>query len=664
MSHEPLYQTEIQKAVSGTDPELLNSLLLIRYLSAVPDAAQRWGGALSAQDCGTLWRTIAEGACRPDGRMLSVIKYALDRIKPELPFAPDLSGCLNSPDSAEDATLKVLVQQLDRLPARSGILTSIFEDGQRSVCVPASCSGDFYTPVQIVRWMAELLDIKRGGSLYDPCCGSGAMLYGAALSLPGKKLQLYGQALDPKSFFICRMNLLLRGFSANLGNRPANTLSEDLHADRTFDFILTNPPFNLSGWREGSAAHRDPPWPYGYPPRNNANFAWLQHNLRHLSPAGRAVILLPNGTLTTRNPAEREIRKRILLDGWVEAILALPSGLFHGTRVPCCAWVINRNTHRDTVLLVDARQADFSAPEGRRKTAALLHRYRKEGRLKDSEWYATPPIAEITRQESILSPNLYTRPKKLLQPSLRQLSDAFNASADALCARISSSSLCKSIQQWKTAALPTDWEESCLTTLYTITGGVAAKKDAFGHGMPMADVKTVIHHMFLPEVLPARVQLPEDTARQYLLRAGDILMNRTSETVEELACCCVVPEDRAAVYGAYLKRLRPNTSFQIDPWYAAAYFRSRVYRQEVQRVSPVYTTRASMNLQQLSQLRLYAPSADWQQALGKILYDVVRFGQTHNSKELDAAIGQFTEAFIERFITYPISAFQKERDRK
>ena len=93
MSHEPLYQTEIQKAVSGTDPELLNSLLLIRYLSAVPDAAQRWGGALSAQDCGTLWRTIAEGACRPDGRMLSVIKYALDRIKPELPFAPDLSGC-------------------------------------------------------------------------------------------------------------------------------------------------------------------------------------------------------------------------------------------------------------------------------------------------------------------------------------------------------------------------------------------------------------------------------------------------------------------------------------------------------------------------------------------------------------------------------------------
>ena len=141
-------------------------------------------------------------------------------------------------------------------------------------------------------------------------------------------------------------------------------------------------------------------------------------------------------------------------------------------------------------------------------------------------------------------------------------------------------------------------------------------------------------------------------------------MNRTSETVEELACCCVVSEDRAAVYGAYLKRLRPNTSFQIDPWYAAAYFRSRVYRQEVQRVSPVYTTRASMNLQQLSRLRLYAPSADWQKALGKILYDVVRFGQTHNSRELDAAIGQFTEAFIERFITYPISAFQKERDRK
>ena len=178
----------------------------------------------------------------------------------------------------------------------------------------------------------------------------------------------------------------------------------------------------------------------------------------------------------------------------------------------------------------------------------------------------------------------------------------------------------------------------------------------------MADVKTVIRHMFLPEALPARVQLSESEAYKYDLRAGDILLNRTSETVEELACCCAVPEDRVAVYGAYLKRLRPYDIHQFDSRYAAAYFRSRIYRQEVRRVSHVYTTRASINLPQLFDIRVYAPDTACQEALGETMDGLLHFGQTHCDAELEAAIRRFVETFIEKFITYPVLLFQKERE--
>ena len=488
------------------------------------------------------------------------------------------------------------------------------------------------------------------------------MLCDAVLSHPEKNLRLYGQALDSESFSACQTRLLLRGLSVDLGQRPASPLLEDMHSDCYFDYILANPPFNFPDWCESGDADWDTSWQYGCPPQKNANFAWLQHILNHLSPTGRAVVLLPNSTLTTRKHAEWAIRERILRDGWVEAILALPAGLLLGTRIPCCAWVINRDTSRDTVLFIDARQMNLSGQAERQKLAALLSRHRAGSPLGATQWYAAAPMAEVEKKEYILSPNLYTQPHALSQPSFRQLSDSFSASADALCARISAPGLCGSIQKWKTAVPPSDWVEFRLPELYTITGGVFAGKEAFGHGVPMADVKTVIHHMFLPEALPARVQLSEREAHKYGLRAGDILLNRTSETIDALACCCAVTEDRAAVYGAYLKRLRPYDN-RLDTRYAAAYFRSRIYRQEVRRVSLVYTTRASINLPQLSDIRVYAPDMAWQTALGETLADLIHFSQSHGGKELHTAIERFVEAFIEKFITYPVLLFQKERDQ-
>lgn len=166
-----------------------------------------------------------------------------------------------------------------------------------------------------------------------------------------------------------------------------------------------------------------------------------------------------------------------------------------------------------------------------------------------------------------------------------------------------------------------------------------------------------------PEKLPVRVRLSDGGRRSYDLRAGDILLNRASETLAELACCCAVLKDCSAVYGAFLKRLRPHGTVQIDPRYAVAYFSSRLYRQEVRRISVVYTTLANMNLWQLSMIRIYVPGEIWQKAFGQTLEDVIRFGQEKHNQDLDAVIDRFVDAFFEKFITYPIALFQKEREQ-
>ncbi|WP_455501331.1 N-6 DNA methylase [Gemmiger sp.] len=441
----------------------------------------------------------------------------------------------------------------------------------------------------------------------------------------------------------------------------ADALTEDLHAGRSFDYIIMNPPFNFSEWCENGIDYGDVRWQYGIPPRKNANFAWLQYVIAHLRPDGRAVVLLPNGTLTTRNRAERMIRARILGAGWVEAILALPAGLFQNTRVPCCAWFLRRDSRRDTVLFVDARQMHINEAAESQKLATLFRRYRA-GKLQDAtEWYAAALMAEIEENNYLLSPNLYTRQKPLAVPMLGKLETDFNRAADALCAQLTDLALCEHIQRWKTTEPPQAWRKWRLPDVYEIAGGVVAEKNAFGHGTPMADVKTAIQHMFLPKALPARVELPERERQKYDLRAGDILLNRTSETVEQLACGCAVLADCEAVYGAYLKRLRPKESIKIDPRYAAGYFRSRAYRREVRRVCPVYTTRANINLHLLAEICIYAPDAPWQAAIGETLERAVRFGQAH--PDVEAAVQRFTEAFVEKYITYPIARYQKECDR-
>lgn len=662
MNDGKLLTVDILRLISGIDPDVLNCLLLIKYICTTPDEEQCWSKVIKCNNRETLWNVIVRETCKADGHIFSAIKYAIDQIKLNLLFAANLDERLCAV-VVDEYTLKAIVHLLSNISTDNDTLSSVFEYNlARKVRNSSPNSGDFYTPKQVVQLMSELLGIEHDGKVYDPCCGSGAMLCGVALSHPSKKLLLYGQTLNQESFSICQMNLMLHGLSADLGKWPANTLLEDIHADQYFDYILTNPPFNFSDWCENDTVNWNVHWQYGCPPRKNANFAWIQHIISHLSPNGCAVTLLPNGTLTTQNLAERRIREQILLDGWIEAILVLPAGLFYGTKIPCCAWIINRASAHDTVLFIDARQLDILGQQDGKRISDLLSRYRNGKRLETTEWYAVVSIAEIAQKHYVLSPNLYTLPKKLSLPSFEQISEDFNISVDILCNRIPASSLCENIIKWKVKNVPKDWNEVDLSELYNIFGGVHAKKEAFGRGTPMVDVKTVIRHIFLPETLPACVELPDDDAPKYYIKRGDVLLNRTSETIDELACCSIALKDQTAVYGAYLKRLRPIKDDWVDPRYIAAYFRSKIYRQEIERVSFVYTTRANINLHQLSMIRLYYPSMTWQHAIGETLSSVIRFNQEHQDVELDELVNRFIKAFIEKFVTYPILLFQKRCD--
>lgn len=653
---------DVSRCTSSIDPDVLNCLLLIKYISTTSEGKPCWSKGTKSDNGETQWNMIVQEASKTDGHIFSAVQCAIDQIKPNLPLAANLAERLCSVAADENA-LKNIVHLLSSISMDSDTLSSMFEHNlAQEVRTRSSNSGDFYTHKQVVHLMTDLLGIEHGGKVYDPCCGSGAMLCGAALSHPDKKLRLYGQTLNQEAFSICQMNLMLHGFSADLGRYPANTLLEDLHAEQDFDYILTNPPFNSPDWYENSPANWSAYWQYGCPPKKNANFAWLQHIIRHLAFDGCAVTLLPNGTLTTQNTAEHNIREQILLDGWIEAILALPAGLFYGTKIPCCAWIIRRVPARDTVLFVDARQLNLLGQEDCKKISDLLYQYRNGKRLETTEWYAVASKAEMEKKHYILSPNLYTLSKELSLPSLEQISEDFNISADMLCSRMPASSLCESIQEWKTKSVTNDWNKVDLSKTYHIFGGVCAKKDDFGHGTPMVGVNTVIHNIFLPETLLTCVELPDDRAPKYYIKRGDVLLTRTSENIDKLACCSVALKDQAAVYGAFLKRLRPYKDDWSDPQYMAAYFHSEIYRQEIERVSFVYTTRANINLHQLSKIRLYYPNITWQRAIGETLYSVIRFNQEHPDMALDELIDRFIRAFIKKFITYPILSFQKGRD--
>ncbi len=223
--------------------------------------------------------------------------------------------------------------------------------------------GQFYTPQSIVTLLVEMLEPYQG-RIYDGCCGSGGMFVQSEkfIEAHGGKLgdvSIYGQESNPTTLRLAKMNLAIRGIDAKI--ELGDTLRNDKHQDLKADYIIANPPFNISDW-SGEHLRDDIRWKYGVPPTGNANYAWLQHFIYKLSPSGTAGIVLANGSMTTNSGGEGEIRKNLIEAGLIDCMVALPSQLFYNTMIPACLWFMARNKQNgkfrdrtDEILFIDAR---------------------------------------------------------------------------------------------------------------------------------------------------------------------------------------------------------------------------------------------------------------------------------------------------------------------
>ncbi|MGV1005969.1 MAG: type I restriction-modification system subunit M [Candidatus Nanopelagicales bacterium] len=227
-------------------------------------------------------------------------------------------------------------------------------------------AGAFYTPRSVVKTLVEMLEPYEG-RVFDPACGSGGMFVESAKFVQahnGKRtdIAVYGQEFTDTTWKLAKMNAALRGIEADLGERSADSFTQDLHPDLRADYVIANPPFNVSDWWDAKLAD-DPRWKYGTPPQGNANFAWVQHFVYHLSPRGTAGFVLANGSLSSKTGGEGEIRERLVQADLVDCIVAMPDKLFYNTGIPVALWFVSRDRHgnghrkrQGEVLFIDARK--------------------------------------------------------------------------------------------------------------------------------------------------------------------------------------------------------------------------------------------------------------------------------------------------------------------
>lgn len=260
--------------------------------------------------------------------------------------------------------------------------------------------GEFYTPRCIVKLLVEMIEPYKG-RVYDPACGSGGMFVQAERFVEAHEgrasdISIFGQESNPTTWKLANMNLALRGIEAHLGEKHDDTFHNDLHKDLKADFILANPPFNISDWG-GERRREDPRWAYGTPPVGNANYAWIQHFIHHLAPNGVAGFVMANGSMSSNTGGEGDIRQKLVEADLIDCMIALPGQLFFTTGIPVCLWFVtrskarktsggkNQRDHRKETLFIDARKLGTLQTRTLRelsdaeiaRIAATYHRWRK-----------------------------------------------------------------------------------------------------------------------------------------------------------------------------------------------------------------------------------------------------------------------------------------------
>ena len=288
-------------------------------------------------------------------------------------------------------------------------------------------AGEFYTPPCVVKTIVEILKPisssqrgTRGIRVYDPACGSGGMFVQSAKFVKDhagniNEISVFGQESNPTTWKMAQMNLAIRGIEANLGSYNADTFFNDCFPTEKFDYIMANPPFNMSDWG-GDKLRNDVRWKYGIPPAGNANFAWLQHMIYHMAPFGKIGMVLANGSLSSQTSGEGDIRKNIVEADLVSCIVAMPPQLFYTTQIPVSLWFLSRNKkQKGKTLFIDAREMGTMksrklrelSDDDIKKLGDTYDKY-EAGTLENEKGFcAVVDTAEIAKHDYILTPGRY-----------------------------------------------------------------------------------------------------------------------------------------------------------------------------------------------------------------------------------------------------------------
>ena len=369
------------------------------------------------------WEAISQAAHTPE--IGKVIDEALDAIEDEnLSLKGVLPGNYARPELDKRRLGEVvdLFSNIKMLASgeEKDLLGRVYEYClQKFASLEGKNAGEFYTPSCIVRTIVEVIQPYEG-RVYDPCCGSGGMFVQSAKFLQNHQkalsgISIYGQELNSTTWKMAKMNVAIRGLEANLGQSYADTFFDDQHPTLKADFIMANPPFNLSDWG-ADKLQNDSRWRYGVPPSGNANFAWMQHMIHHLSPVGRIGLVLANGALSSQTGGESSIRQKIVEADLVEGIVALPSQLFYNTGIPVSLWFLSRNkSQAGKTLFIDARNMGEMVTRAVRemkepdilRIAETFDQFRA-GTLEDEKGFcAVKTLEDIKAQDYILTPGRY-----------------------------------------------------------------------------------------------------------------------------------------------------------------------------------------------------------------------------------------------------------------
>jgi type I restriction enzyme M protein len=326
------------------------------------------------------WAHVQANAPQPQiGQIVDDAMYAIERENASLKDVLPKNYARADLNKTSLAGVINLLADIDTLPEANGgqdVLGRVYEYFLgRFAAAEGKSGGQFYTPACVVNVLVEMLQPFKG-RVYDPCCGSGGMFVQSERFVEAHDgrlgdISIYGQESNPTTWRLAKMNLAIRGIDANLGPRNADSFHDDLFPDLKADFVLANPPFNDSDWG-GERRRNDVRWKYGVPPTGNANFGWVQHFIYHLAPHGLAGFVMANGSMSSSQSGEGEIRKALVEADLVDCVVALPSQLFYTTQIPVCLWFLARD--KSNGLLKDVKLRD-------RRGETLFIDARKLGRM-------------------------------------------------------------------------------------------------------------------------------------------------------------------------------------------------------------------------------------------------------------------------------------------